>query len=164
VKLKEIVIASAILIFLLTIESQAQVQGSSDDEAAIREVIVEMTDGFNKHDPVAAARMYSADADFTNVAGMQAKGAAAIEKFLASGFATRLKSATQKTVNVTIRFIRADVAIAHVTNQITGFLGPDGSTEPPHDELSIRVFGKEGGNWRVVAFHNTTVTSSFKRD
>jgi hypothetical protein len=52
-----------------------------------------------------------------------------------------LKSATQRTVNVTIRFIRADVAIAHVTNQITGFLGPDGSTEPPHNELSIRVFG-----------------------
>jgi hypothetical protein len=65
---------------------------------------------------------------------------------------------------VTIRFIRADVAIAHVTNQITGFLGPDGSTEPPHDELSIRVFVKQGGNWSVVAFHNTTVASSFKRD
>ena len=67
-------------------------------------------------------------------------------------------------MNVTIRFIRADVAIAHVTNQITGFLGPDGSTEPPHDELSIRVFGKEDGNWRVVAFQITAVASSFKRD
>jgi hypothetical protein len=42
---------------------------ASEDEAAIREVIVEMTDSFNKHDPVAATRMYSADADFTQCRG-----------------------------------------------------------------------------------------------
>jgi ketosteroid isomerase-like protein len=47
-----------------------------------------MTDGFNNHDPVASKRMYTADADFTKVAGMQAKGAAEIEKFLASGLKT----------------------------------------------------------------------------
>jgi hypothetical protein len=40
----------------------------------------------------------------------------------------------------------------------------DGSTEPPHSELSIRVFQKDNGIWRVIAFHNTTVAASFKRD
>ena len=123
-----------------------------------------MTEGFNKHDAAAASRMYTADADFTNVAGMQAKGIVEIEKFLASGFQSRLKTATQKTMNVTIRFIRSDVAIAHVTNQISGFLNPDGSVEPPHDEISMRVFRKDDGIWRVSAFHNTTVAASLKRD
>ena len=85
----------------------------------------------------------TADADFTNVAAMQAKGAAEIEKFLLSGFKSRLKAATQKTKDVTIHFIRPDVAVAHVTNRISGFLAADGSTEPSHDELSIRVFQKD---------------------
>ena len=75
---------------------------------AINAVIVEMTEGLNKHDAVAASRMYTSDAEFTNVAGMTAKGAAEIEKFLAAGFRTRLKLATQKTMNVTIRFIRPE--------------------------------------------------------
>ena len=75
---------------------------------AINAVIVEMTEGFNKHDAVAASRMYTSDAEFTNVAGMTAKGAAEIEKFLAAGFRTRLKLATQKTMNVTICFIRPE--------------------------------------------------------
>src|SRR5271165_6389679 len=140
-----------------TIASRAQVQAAPEDEAAIRAIIVEMTEAFNKHDAVASSCMYTADADFTNVAGMQAKGVVGIEKFLASGFQSRLKSATQKTMNVTVRFIRSDVAIVHVTNQISGFLDPDGSVQPPHDELSIRIFQKDNVIWRVSAFHNTTV-------
>jgi uncharacterized protein (TIGR02246 family) len=141
-----------------------QIQGNPDDETAIRAVIADMTDGFNKHDAVASSRMYTPDADFTNAAGMQAKGSAAIERFLAAGFLSRLKNASQKTMNVTIRFIRPDVAVVHVTNQISGFLTPDGATEAPHDEVSIRVFQKDNGIWRVSAFHNTSVAASFKRD
>jgi len=154
----------AIFSFGFAIASRGQVQVAPEDESAIRAVIVEMTEGFNKHDAVASSRMYTADADFTNVAGMQAEGVVEIEKFLASGFQSRLKAATQKTMNVTIHFIRPDVAIVHVTNQISGFLAPDGSVEPPHNELSMRVFQKDNGIWRVGAFHNTTVAASLKRD
>ena len=55
---------------------------------------------------------------------MTAKGTAEIEKFLASAFRTRLKAATLKTMDVTVRFIRRDVAVVHVTSQISGFLTP----------------------------------------
>jgi|ERR1700722_487752 len=140
----------------------AQSNVTGEDETAIRSVIVDMTNGFNNHDSVAASRMYTEDADFTNVTGRQAKGAAEIEKFLASGFKTRLRAATQETKDVTVRFIRPDVAIVHVTNQISGFLAADGSTEASHNELSLRVFQKQNGMWRVVAFHNTAVATSLK--
>ena len=92
------------------------------------------------------------------------KGQAEIEKFLAAGFATRLKAATWKPVSTSIRFIRPDVAIVHVTSEISGFLNPDGSTAPPHNELSIRVFQKDSGFWRVAAFHNTAVVVTPRRD
>jgi uncharacterized protein (TIGR02246 family) len=150
--------------FALAITSRAQVRAAPEDDAAISAVIVEMTEAFNRHDAVGSSRMYTPDADFTNVAGMQAKGAAGIETFLASAFQSRLKAATQKTLSVTIHFIRSDVAIAHVTNQISGFLNADGSVAPPHEELSLRVFEKDNGIWRVSAFHNTTIAASLKRN
>jgi uncharacterized protein (TIGR02246 family) len=143
---------------------RAEVQGTADDVAAINEILAENVVALNKHDPVGASKQYMADAEFTNVAGIQVKGAADIEKFLATGFATRLKAATWKPVSSTVRFIRPDVAIVHVTSEISGFLNPDGSTAPPHNELSIRVFEKDGEVWHVAAFHNTTIVGSPKRE
>lgn len=154
----------AIACFGFAKAARAQLQGTPEDLAAINAVVVEMTEGFNKRDAVTVSRLYTSDAEFTNVLGMTAKGTAEIEKFLASAFRTRLKAATLKTMDVTVRFIRRDVAVVHVTSQISGFLNPNGSTEPPHSEISIRVFQKENGIWRIGAFHNTTVAATLNRD
>ena len=54
--------------------SGAQQAGSNEDEAAIRKVIVEMTDGFNNHDGKAAARMYTPDARVVSVRGDMMNG------------------------------------------------------------------------------------------
>lgn len=144
--------------------ARAQLQGTPEDLAAINAVVVEVTEGFNKRDAVAVSGLYTSDAEFTNVLGMTAKGTAEIEKFLALAFRTRLKAATLKTMDVTVRFIRRDVAVVHVTSQLSGFLNPNGSTEPPHSEISIRVFQKENGIWRMGAFHNTTVAATLNQD
>jgi uncharacterized protein (TIGR02246 family) len=163
-KLLATVLASAIAWFGFATASPAEVQGAPEDVAAINAILAENVVALNKHDPVGASRQYMADAEFTNVAGSHVRGQADIEKFLAAGFATRLKAATWKPVNTTIRFARPDVAIVHVTSEISGFLNPDGSTAPPHSELSIRVFQKDGGIWRVAAFHNTRVAEPPRRD
>lgn len=130
---------------------------SNRDEEAIKKIIGEMTDGFYKHDAKAAARMYTGDADFVTVRGESAKGAGEIEKRMAAIFGTRAKEATLRTLDVKIRFIRRDVALAHVTNELSGLIGPDGQHFPAHQELSVRVFVKDDGVWRVAAFHNTMV-------
>jgi uncharacterized protein (TIGR02246 family) len=96
--------------------------------AAINAILAENVVALNKHYPAGASRQYMSDAEFTNVAGIHVKGTADIEKFLAAGFATRLKAASWKPVNTTIRFIRPDVAIVHVTSEISEFLNPDSST------------------------------------
>jgi uncharacterized protein (TIGR02246 family) len=144
--------------------SRGEVHGAPEDLAAINAFLDENVVALNNNDTVGASRQYTADAEFTNVAGIHVKGAAEIEKFLAAGFATRLKAATWRPVNTTIRFIRPDVAIVHVTSEISGFLNPDGSTAPPHNELSIRVFQKDNGMWHVAVFHNTTVATIPRRD
>jgi uncharacterized protein (TIGR02246 family) len=82
-------------------------------------------------------------------------GRAQIEKGLATIFQTRARDVTLKTLDVSLRFIRPDVALVHVTNELRGLLSPEGQTLPPHHELSIRVFVKDQGVWRITAFHNT---------
>jgi uncharacterized protein (TIGR02246 family) len=156
--------ALACACFCFTTAGRAEIQGAPEDVAAINAILAENVVALNKHDPVGASRQYMADAEFTNVAGIHVKGAADIEKFLAAGFASRLKAATWKPVNSTIRFIRSDVAIVHVTSEISGFLNSDGTTAPPHNELSIRVIQKDSGIWHVAVFHNTTVIATPRRD
>jgi len=137
--------------------AQLQLVGTRADEDAIRKVIVEMTDGFNSHDGAAASRMYLPSAPLVTVRGEVMLGQAEIAKGLSSIFATRAKAATHKTLNVSISFLRPDVALAHVTNELSGLVAPDGQALPSHQELSLRVFTKTDGGWKVAAFHNTMI-------
>jgi len=129
----------------------------TDDEGAIKKIIEEMTDGFNKHDGRAASVMYSEDARLATVRGEVMKGRAAIEQGLSAIFASRAKHAIQKTLDYNITFITPEVAIAYVTNELSGLVGPTGQDLPSHQELSLRVFLKQGNYWMVRAFHNTMV-------
>jgi uncharacterized protein (TIGR02246 family) len=135
----------------------AQSQGNRADEEAIRKVIAGTTDAFNRHDAKAFTSFYTPDAELVTVRGEQMKGAAEIERGLAAIFSTRAKAVTLRTVETTVRFIRADVAVAHVTNELSGLVSPEGEQLPAHRELSIRVLVKERGRWSVTAFHNTIV-------
>jgi uncharacterized protein (TIGR02246 family) len=135
----------------------AQQGGNPDSEAAIRKIILDMTDGFNTHDGKAAARMYTQDARLVTVRGEAMNGQAEIEKGLTSILTTRAKNAAQHTLDVTTRFIRPDVALAYVTNELSGLVAPDGHALPAHQELSLRVFVKNDGLWQVAAFHNTMI-------
>ena len=132
---------------------------SRTDEEAIRKIIVEMTEASNKNDARAVTLMHAQDADFVTAKGERLTGAAEMEQRLAAMFATR-GAVTVKTLGVTVRFIRPDVAIAHVTNELSGLVSPEGQRLPAQQELSIRVFAKESGTWRVAAFHNTIMRPS----
>ncbi len=134
-----------------------QNQNQGRDEEAIRNIILEMTEGFNKHDAKTATQMYTSNADFVNVRGDKYTGAEEIQQKLAAIFLTRAKQATLKTLNVTVRFVNPELAIVHVTNELSGLVDSAGLKLPSHQELSIRVFIKESDNWRVTAFHNTMI-------
>lgn len=147
-----------VMIFFVTLGCEERhKQNQQQDEQAIRNVILQMNDGFNKHDAGAATAMYTSDADFVNVRGDKYTGAAEIRQKLAAIFSSRAKNATLKSQNVTIRLINRDLAFAHVTNELSGLSDMAGVNLPSHQELSIRVFIKESGNWRVAAFHNTMI-------
>jgi uncharacterized protein (TIGR02246 family) len=128
-------------------------RNTAGDEAEILAVMARGADAFNRNDAAAAAAVYASDADLVNVRGDHLKGAAAIEQGLARAFATRYKDARMKRGEVSIRFLRPDVALAYVTNEIT--VAGEGGAPAVHRELGLRVFVKDGGAWRIAALHNT---------
>jgi len=134
---------------------QTPASGTRADEDAIKAVIAAMTDAFSRHDAKAWVKLCTPDAQLVTVRGESMKGVVEIEKGLTTIFQTRGRNVTLKTLGVAVRFIRPDVALVHVTNQLSGLVSPDGQTLPSHQELSIRVLVMDQGTWRVTAFHNT---------
>ena len=122
---------------------------------AIEALMVQTTETFNRHDAKAWARFCTPDAQLVTVRGESMRGIQEIEKGLATVFETRARRATLKTLDISVRFIRPDVALAHVTNEMSGLLSLEGQPVPSHRELSIRVVVKDQGVWRITAFHNT---------
>lgn len=134
---------------------QSPPSGTRNDEDAIRAVIAATTDAFSRRDAKAWVTFCTPDAQLVTVRGEFMNGVGEIEKGLSAIFQTRGRNVTLKTLGVAVRFIRPDVALAHVTNELSGLVSPQGQVLPSHQELSIRVLVKEQGAWRITAFHNT---------
>jgi hypothetical protein len=65
-------------------------QRSREDEDAIKQVIIDMTAAFNRHDPNTS--LFTQDADFVDVRGTWLKGSAAIERGRTARFETVQKT------------------------------------------------------------------------
>lgn len=155
--LKLLTLLVALSAGLLSATAHAQGPGGASEEKAIRELMAQMTAAFNNHDAKAWARFCTPDARLVTVRGESMSGAAEIEKGLAAIFNTRGRRATLKTMDVAVRFMRPDIALVHLTNEMSGVTSPTGGEQPSHTELSIRVLAKDSGVWRITAFHNTIV-------
>jgi len=131
---------------------------TQEDEAAIPQAVATMATAFNTRDDQATAGLTTTDADFVTVTGAWSKSSADYLAARRARFATALKNASIRVIDIKIRFLRPDVALAHVTQEIRGMLDADGKELSPHRELSLRVFVREHGKWLMTAFHNTAVT------
>jgi len=153
--LPAIVFALGSLTFSNVSQINAQTQ---DDEGAIRQAVATMTTAFNTRDDQATASLTTTNVDFVTVTGNWSKSSADYIAARRARFATALKNASIRVIDIKIRFLKPDVALAHVTHEIRGMLDADGKELPPHTELSLRVFVREHGKWLMTAFHNTAVT------
>jgi uncharacterized protein (TIGR02246 family) len=150
-------VVSTLVSLSFTNVSQINAQ-TQEDEGAIRQAVATMTTAFNARDDQATASLTTTDADFVTVTGNWSKSSADYIAARRARFATALKNASIRVIDIKIRFLKPDVALAHVTHEIRGMLDADGKELPPHTELSLRVFVREHGKWLMTAFHNTAVT------
>jgi uncharacterized protein (TIGR02246 family) len=126
----------------------------SADETMIRANVRQMETGWNAHDGKAFAAPFAADADYVVVNGMYVKGRDEIEKGHVGIFTTIYKDSRNTATVKSVRFLRKDVAVAHVEWNLNFKAG--GEDRKAH-ALSTIVMTKDGGKWSISAFHNTPI-------
>ncbi len=122
------------------------------EEDAIRGVVRKVQDGWNAGSGERFAEPFAEDADYVIVNAVHVQGREAIGVGHQQIFDTVYKGSNNTLTVEHVRFIRPDVAIAHVLANLK--FNPGGGPQ----EASARstwVLTKEGGEWRIAAFHNT---------
>jgi uncharacterized protein (TIGR02246 family) len=125
----------------------------AQDEAAIRKMVTDIQDAWNRRDPqgMAAAAHLTKDYDHINVGGKWGSGKDQAEKNVNDFFATR--GSTVPTVAQSIeklRFMTPDVAICVVRNTYS-------NDTRAWEAMSTLVLHKTNGEWWNEAFENTFV-------
>jgi uncharacterized protein (TIGR02246 family) len=144
----------ALMLVCAQVSSAQTSQSSSTDEAAIRQIVQQVEDGWNAHDGKAFAAPFATDADYVVVNGLYVKGREAIEKGHTAIFTTIYKESRNAATVKSIRFLRPDVAVVHVEWNLEFRAG--GETRKARAMNTI-VMTKEGGKWSIAAFHNTPI-------
>lgn len=135
-----------------TTAAKPEAKDTAQDEAAIRAVVQRVQDAWNAHDGKAFAAPFAGDADYVVVNGMYVKGRDAIEGGHTQIFTTIYKESRNAATVRGVRFLRPDVAVAHVEWNLE--IRPGGEKARA---MNTMVMTKDGGKWSIAAFHNTPV-------
>jgi uncharacterized protein (TIGR02246 family) len=137
-----------------TENDEAKSEGNSVGEMAIKKVLADQVEAWNRHDAKAFSMVFAEDADFTNVVGASAHGRAEVDKFHAPIFATIFKDTNLKITQTKIRFIKPDVAAVDAWWEMTGAKTREGKAIPLRKGLLNFVMTKESGRWFITVMHN----------
>jgi uncharacterized protein (TIGR02246 family) len=148
--------ACGLLSACIAVGATTQVFASSvEDEQAIRELAQQYETGWNAHDMDLLGRMRTDDIDFVVVTGEHRKGREASIAQLAEQHRTQFRDSTWTNEQVTVQFLRSDIALVHIDWAIKGDRDPDDTPRPPRRGIFSWVVIKEGGGWKLRAAHNT---------
>lgn len=135
-------------------------RGVAGDESAIRKSIEDTIAAFNTRKANAILQAYTRYLDVVTARGEHLRQRDELEERLEGLFARSDFALQQRLVDLSIRFVRDDLALAHLEIETSGAASTSGEPLAPHRELSLRVYLREGDSWKVTAFHNTVVTTS----
>jgi uncharacterized protein (TIGR02246 family) len=123
------------------------------DETAIRALIEQMIDGWNKGSGNAFATPFDDDADFVGFDGTHLKGRQEIALFHQDPFDKYLKGSRLVWKLRSARLLTPDVAII---NAISGTVMP-GQKDLDTERNSVQTYVavKRNGDWRLTAFQNS---------
>ncbi|CAN5450199.1 SgcJ/EcaC family oxidoreductase [soil metagenome] len=153
-KLKIFVITIIMLSAAINLFAQEKISRTSKDEAAIRANVEQMETGWNAHDGKAFAAPFAEDADYVVVNGMHTKGKDAIEKGHTGIFTTIYKDSRNAATIKSIRFLRKDIAVAHVEWSLEFRVGGEMKRG---NAISTMIMIKDNGKWSIAAFQNTPI-------
>lgn len=138
-----------------------EVRGMAREEVALRKLVADQTEAWNRHDAAAWSKDFAPDAEFINIVGTVFHGRTEIEQRHAAIFASVFKDSRSEVTVRGLRFLAPDIAVLDTEHVVTGFSGlPPGvqPTEPGLLRTRMRyVMKRTDGAWRIVAGQNTDV-------
>ncbi|MGD0506614.1 MAG: SgcJ/EcaC family oxidoreductase [Terriglobales bacterium] len=151
-----LLVLAMVMVVAVAANSQA-----SPHEAAVRNIIQDEIAAWNAGDAVAFARHFAADGTFTNIRGQFFTGREAFTERHDFIFKGIYRGTTMKQDVVSLKFIRPDVAVVETLTAVIGIqkLTPGMSVDTKGRLRSrlLQVMVKDGGDWKIVTFHNTDV-------
>lgn len=142
---------------LIAVSQLAAAADHATDEKAIRQVVKDYETIWNKHDMSTFGDLFTDDAEWVNVVGHVWRGKADIRKAHQVVHETNFKNRNMQFDEMTVRFIRPDVAVSIVRWTLDGFEAPDGRHFPKGPNVATLVFVKQNGRWLISSGENVTV-------
>jgi len=146
---------------LVVVATVAAYPQASPDETAVRSIIQEEIAAWNSGDAVAFSRHFAADGTFTNIRGQFFTGREAFTERHDFIFKGIYRGTTMKQDVVSLKFVRPDVAIVETLTAVIGIQKPSPGmsldTKARLRSRLLQVMVKDGGEWRIVTYHNTDV-------
>lgn len=147
---------------------------ATNDAEQVRNVVAGFSKAWNKHDMDAFGKLFAVDADFVNVGGVWMKGRQDIHLHHAYSHGTIpadtkvpgasrvhygiFKASTMRFTEINVRFLRSDVAVAHVNWELFG----DSRTPKPRRGILTFVLTRQNGQWLIAAAQNTEIARTVK--
>ena len=124
-----------------------QVQGTTQDEQAIRKMVTQFVEAWNRNDAKALAGQFTSDGDLINPAGRIARGRNEVEKLLTEEHTGRFKGTHINMTLKHLRFLKPDIAIGDEEFEVTGLQGPQATLKG----LVTFVVRKDGDHWLITS-------------
>jgi uncharacterized protein (TIGR02246 family) len=152
---------------LVSLPFASSLFAAPSDEQQVRQAVSAFVEAWNHHDMDAFGRLFAPDADFVNVAGDWWKGRQAIQERHAYAHGTIpidtpgdvprywgiFKTSVLRFTQMDVRFLRKDVAVAHVSMELLG----DARTSNPRRSTATFVLTRQDGGWLIAAAQNTEI-------
>jgi uncharacterized protein (TIGR02246 family) len=130
------------------------------DKTAVVAVVQHFVDAWNRHDMDALVSVFSEDADFVNVIGQRWIGREAIKEAHAPHHATIFKSSVLSVQDISVRFLKPDVAVLRCIPKLSGQLDAASHILPPRYTMLTFIMMKAGDEWIVVVAQNTNIDTN----
>ena len=123
------------------------------DEEAVRDLYMELMDGWNRGSGEAFAAVFAEDGDLVAFDGTHFEGRAQIAPFHQELFDKWLKGTRLVGRVKDVRFLSPDVALMHAVGGI--IMRGKSVPSPERDSIQTLVSTRQNGEWRLAAFQNT---------
>jgi uncharacterized protein (TIGR02246 family) len=138
----------------------AAMNQQDEEKAAVIAVAQKFVEAWNRHDMDALASVFSQDADFVNVIGQRWIGRNAIRAAHAANHATIFRASRLRMQDISVRFLKPDVAVMRLVTKLSGQLDESGHTLPPRYSMPTFVLIKVQGEWLIVVAQNTDIDTT----